>query len=147
MNAVVQSLLTCHSSPNDGSLIEALLHEVKLTGASIADLLPRSGVANDFGQHGAGRHQGRMEETLGTRKRGREVNRRRREEEKKKRSEEVKRKQQIRVHNLGCPGEGAMMVPAYLGVPRPDIGFGYIRLQCIPLSIVSLFGCLQVPPS
>jgi hypothetical protein len=83
MNAVVQSLLTCHSSPNDGSLIGALLHEVKLTGASIADLLPRSGVANDLGQHGAGRHQGRMEETLGTRKRGREVNKRRREEEKK----------------------------------------------------------------
>jgi hypothetical protein len=82
-----------------------------------------------------------MEETLGTR-RGEE--RWTREEEKKKRSEEAKRKQQIRVHKSGCPGEGAMVVPAYLGVPRPDIGFGYIRL---PLSILSLFGCLQIPPS
>jgi hypothetical protein len=81
----------------------------------------------------------RMEETIGTRKRGKEV--------KKRRREEVKRKQQIRVDKLGCPGEGAMVVPAYLGVPRPDVGFGHIRLQYTPLSILSLFGCLEAQPS
>jgi hypothetical protein len=53
----------------------------------------------------------RMEETIGPRKRGREMKKRRREEVKKK-------KKQIRVDKLGCPGEGAMVVPAYLGVPR-----------------------------